>query len=521
MMWWAVPLALLSSAGLVLAALGLRGRRVGTHPTCGRCGYDLYGTLGGGRCNECGRLLTGRRAVRVGHRRRRPLLLAAGVAALLPGTLVGGAAVYVLAAGVDWQQHKPGWWLVRDLRNADETVVDAAVVELGRRGKFNLLDDPTALAGVDALLDAQGDADRPWRASWGDWIESRRAVGVVGAERMGRYYRQAFVPRLRVRAHVRRGDPLPAAVVLDLRGGSGRLGFYACWSGISYQVAGVDALAAVGVDGRAAARDAFADAASHVAAGSGTTTNAGLAFDFVKEHPSFGAAADDAAPAYLPALPADSTAALATGGHAATAKLWVWEEPAAPAAATGAAALYPQPTTAGKWVERELTATVWVDEADAPQWRVRDDADARRAMEAAVSVSTVHRQSWGGGRYQLQIFVNNLPLLANWDVELRPAAGGGGGRGGRGGGGGGGGHARRFGVPGRGVDLRQLLVRAAAVAGGGAGGRGVAAAGGAAAGPRGAAGNVGRDAGDPERPGRRRRPAIRRERPAVIRPGFG
>ncbi len=42
-------------AGGALVAVGLRGRRVGDHPHCRRCGFDLHGLpVGFGRCPECG-----------------------------------------------------------------------------------------------------------------------------------------------------------------------------------------------------------------------------------------------------------------------------------------------------------------------------------------------------------------------------------------------------------------------------------------------------------------------------------
>ena len=52
----------LSLFGLSLAAtvVALRGRRVGDHPYCRRCGFDLFGKPPGSTvCSECGADLAG------------------------------------------------------------------------------------------------------------------------------------------------------------------------------------------------------------------------------------------------------------------------------------------------------------------------------------------------------------------------------------------------------------------------------------------------------------------------------
>ena len=424
-MWWAVPLAVLSLLGLVLAVVGVRGRRVGTHPTCGRCGFDLYGgTLAGGRCNECGRELVGRRAVRIGHRRRRPWLVALGVVALLPGLLAVGVMGYILAAGVDWQTHKPGWWLVRELKDADPKVVDAAVGELGRRGDYALLDDKTALAGVDALLDVQGDVARPWHAAWGDWIEARHAAGAVGDDRMKRYYRQALVPTLRVRPHVRRGEPLPAAFELTTRGGSAGGLVMVEWRGESFRVGDVDVVAAARQDAGDSVEPATGDDPDGNPYGmfgdDSPDTNAGVARAFGWQRQTYLSPASPPEP--LPILPGEATARLAPGRHTATLRLSLSADFALLNAMgrTGRRNSSVASTEASDFV---VTAEVEVDAADAPQWRVATDAETRRKIEAGVEVSTVRRQSWGGGRHQLQVYVRDLPTAVFWDVELRPSAG--------------------------------------------------------------------------------------------------
>ena len=55
--------------GIVLALVGWRGRRVGDHPYCRRCGFDLFGRARGSIvCSECGAELHRGGAVVVGVR---------------------------------------------------------------------------------------------------------------------------------------------------------------------------------------------------------------------------------------------------------------------------------------------------------------------------------------------------------------------------------------------------------------------------------------------------------------------
>src|SRR4051812_43159994 len=109
-----VPAAL-AAAALAMRILAIRGRRVGDHPVCRKCGFDLYGRpSGSARCGECGADLSRRRAVRAGRRRpRRGLAAAAGqVLALSAG--VAGVAGWVAARGVDVNRYKPVWWLTAE-----------------------------------------------------------------------------------------------------------------------------------------------------------------------------------------------------------------------------------------------------------------------------------------------------------------------------------------------------------------------------------------------------------------------
>ena len=103
---------LLWPAALALAAIALlvwswRGRRVGEHPHCRRCGFDLFGNPAANRCGECGADLTKRRAVVTGQRRRRPLAAATALFLALACRAWGGSS----ANSAGWFDRKPDWLL--------------------------------------------------------------------------------------------------------------------------------------------------------------------------------------------------------------------------------------------------------------------------------------------------------------------------------------------------------------------------------------------------------------------------
>lgn len=188
---------------------GWRGRRVGDHPHCRRCEFDLSGRPAGSHvCPECGADVRQPRAVAVGERHRRPWLATAGGLVLLCGiagfVFVGSG----LSKSISWERYKPVAWLIRDGRSAAAATRAPALAELLRRQQAGLLSARHVAAVVDAGLKVQGDRSRPWDQRWGDFVEAARRSNGLGdaqwrtyAEQAVRtdYFRLSVTPRLGTR----------------------------------------------------------------------------------------------------------------------------------------------------------------------------------------------------------------------------------------------------------------------------------------------------------------------------------
>ena len=211
-----IPLVAALLLGIALTAVGLRGRRTDDHPLCRRCRFDLTGrpSTAERRCPECGADLARPRAVAVGHRRRRPVVLTIGVGLLAPALLVAALVGYDVVAGVDWRRHAPVALLLREAAAADPARHRPAVAELAARLADGRLSSTGRDRVADAALAAQADAGRPWDPAWGDWLERARAAGRLSDDRWHRYAAGSWpgAYQLRVRPRVRDGDPIPYRV---------------------------------------------------------------------------------------------------------------------------------------------------------------------------------------------------------------------------------------------------------------------------------------------------------------------
>ena len=194
---------ILSSAcfGLALAVtlLALRGRCVDDHPICRRCGFDLFGKSAESTvCSECGADLARREAVRVGRRRARGRVLSVAVPVLLLSAGWSGWDGWRRARAVDWNPHKPVWWLVREANGQNPAARDAALMELARRIAAGRLPREREDALVARALDVQADTTRPWSPAWGTVVEAAHDTGGLSDAQW-----------LRVHVPGDRADPVP------------------------------------------------------------------------------------------------------------------------------------------------------------------------------------------------------------------------------------------------------------------------------------------------------------------------
>lgn len=212
-----LPLAMVVMAGACVAWVGWRGRGVGEHPECRRCGFDLFGRPAGSTmCPECGADLATSGAVLAAGAVRRPGLLVVGL-------LLAAGGLTRLATGVarevsrDPDHWKPSAWLAREAFGEDAARRADAIDELKGRLQNGKLSDGSIATLTEAALARQADNGRPWDTAWGDWVETARLDSKLTDEQWNAYLRRAAEQvvasaRVRVRPRVRRGDPFPLVV---------------------------------------------------------------------------------------------------------------------------------------------------------------------------------------------------------------------------------------------------------------------------------------------------------------------
>lgn len=225
--------ALAAAVAVLLILLGRRSRIVGDHPVCGACGYDLFGRPAeSSRCSECGTELGLAGAVVIGQRipRRRLLWSGRGLLAASMVALIWGG--WWQASRVPWIQYKPMWWLMRDARSGEPAARHSVCAELTRRVAAGGLKqahlDAAADFGLDVLhAPALADADR----EWGDFIEAAHATKRLSSDRWERYASGGWEWNVKVRARIRRGDPIPLLMTVDGRRHASRPAFFLKYEG--------------------------------------------------------------------------------------------------------------------------------------------------------------------------------------------------------------------------------------------------------------------------------------------------
>ena len=108
------------AGALLLPAMGLiifggKGRRIGDHPHCRKCGFDLFGKPPEStRCNECGTDLTSANSIVLGLWQARRWAVLSGLFMLILGLMLGGEAGWEYTTGLDWYRWLPTSWLLRE-----------------------------------------------------------------------------------------------------------------------------------------------------------------------------------------------------------------------------------------------------------------------------------------------------------------------------------------------------------------------------------------------------------------------
>jgi len=226
-----ILLALIAAliAGLLLVWFGLRGRRINRDPVCRDCGFNLgafrlpemhgwkAATVARNEtpesatqpitvtCPECGGGLKRSKAVRIGERRRMPVVAIAGLVIFLAPCVPLGAFGFTVLTGQSLAR-LPFGLVVLQSRFASGEYLKGIAVEIERRILANALSKDQIRAAVDRVLEIQKDWDNPWFEEWGQVIEAAKAVGEFSPEQDAEW--EANAPRIELvaRSPVRAGD---------------------------------------------------------------------------------------------------------------------------------------------------------------------------------------------------------------------------------------------------------------------------------------------------------------------------
>ncbi|MDB5353693.1 MAG: hypothetical protein JWN24_146 [Phycisphaerales bacterium] len=202
---------------LALLALGIRGRRTDDHPVCRRCGFDLFGKPPEStRCSECGADLNRRRAVRLGNRARRPLVILLALPLLLAVACSLGTLRWINVHRANVIHHLPVWWLVSELNGSGGPTRDSALAELDRRLQAGELSVAQVARVVGRALAIQADARLSWSPAWGDFLEHAYDRGDLTDALWQQYLQQSVTGGLQVRTRqmLCREELLPMALGL-------------------------------------------------------------------------------------------------------------------------------------------------------------------------------------------------------------------------------------------------------------------------------------------------------------------
>jgi len=208
----AIPVWLALVATTLIAGMGWMGlgKRVGDHPYCRKCGFDLFGKPEQStRCSECGAELSQKRAVVIGVRVRGYKWLAASVFLFILGSLICGRPAYQLAMAVNWRLFEPMSMLVSELNGSNYVAAEREIARRFNEGRISVSQVRTLVNHLAAI--------QPGRRGWElasyplIWISQHDDLDESETRRLiqlGAPSGWAFVP-----PKMSRGLPLPARIV--------------------------------------------------------------------------------------------------------------------------------------------------------------------------------------------------------------------------------------------------------------------------------------------------------------------
>lgn len=195
-------------AGIALAIAAFRGRWVNRHPYCKRCGFDLTGLdlTEPANCPECGRTVrSGTESIKIGKRKRRPILLVAGLLLALLGTTgVAWPQIAQLPSirNIDWYAHLPESMLInmtiKGNKDARSVINDRLIPgEVSEEGLASLIDHAMAMLDDESV---------PWDEWWGDVIVWGMLTSRMTHEQVGAFAEATMYAEIRTRPAIRASD---------------------------------------------------------------------------------------------------------------------------------------------------------------------------------------------------------------------------------------------------------------------------------------------------------------------------
>jgi hypothetical protein len=190
--------------GLLMLIFGLRGKLLDHHPVCRRCRYDLIGSSQLGlQCPECGAdLLCSSRAIRIGNRRRRPMLIVIGTLLVTLSIGTGGFQLW----GANLNSYKPFWLVHMEATTPTLASQAGALDELLARTTNGSLSTSQLDSLMDSALQAQADTSTPWDPTWGDLFAELFTQGIGTQAQHEKFAKGIYNYNFKARPRVRLGN---------------------------------------------------------------------------------------------------------------------------------------------------------------------------------------------------------------------------------------------------------------------------------------------------------------------------